>query len=158
MAVLAELHDALGPLIFSHQGTLAQFTGDGMMVFFNDPIPCIDPAVRAARLAIDMRDCASELSTTWHKRGYNLELGLGLAIGFATCGQIGFEGRSEYTAIGTVTNLAARLCGEAKGGQILVSQRVMALVEHEFSGEPVGELALKGFARPVLSFNLAGRL
>ena len=157
MAVLSELHEALGPLIFSHQGTLAQFTGDGMMVFFNDPIPCIDPAFRAARLAIDMRDCAMELAVGWRKRGYQLELGVGLAIGFATCGQVGFEGRSEYTAIGSVTNLASRLCGEAKGGQILVSQRVMALVQTEFLADSVGELALKGFARPVPSFSLMGR-
>ena len=157
MAVLSELHEALGPLIFSHQGTLAQFTGDGMMVFFNDPIPCIDPAFRAARLAIDMRDCAMELAVGWRKRGYQLDLGVGLAIGFATCGQVGFEGRSEYTAIGSVTNLASRLCGEAKGGQILVSQRVMALVQTEFLADSVGELALKGFARPVPSFSLMGR-
>ena len=156
MAVLAELHTAVGPLIFELGGTLAQFTGDGMMVFFNDPIPCEEPARRGVTLALGMRDRAAVLSGNWHKRGHQLELGIGVAAGFATCGQIGFDGRYEYTAIGTVTNLASRLCSEAKGGQVLVSQRVLGFVEEKVRAEPAGELSLKGFHRPVPAFNVTG--
>ncbi len=117
MAVLAEMHNVVGPLTFEQGGTLSQFTGDGMMVFFNDPIPCHDPARRAVTLALAMRDRVGVLSERWLERGHHLRLGIGVAAGYATCGQIGFEGRFEYTAIGTVVNLAARLCGEAKGGR-----------------------------------------
>ena len=154
MAVLAELHDAVGPAIFEHGGTLAYFTGDGMMVFFNDPLPCDDPAWKAVRLALEMRDRASVLSQAWRRRGHQLELGVGVAAGYATCGQVGFQGRYEYTAIGTVTNLASRLCGEAAGGQVLLSERVLALVDGRVEAESVGELALKGFARPVPAYAL----
>ena len=157
MGVLGELHQALGPLVFSYEGTLAQFTGDGMMVFFNDPMPCSDPAERAVRLAIDMRDRAGALSASWRQRGHTLELGIGIAMGYATCGRVGFEGRSEYTAIGSVTNMASRLCGEAAGGQILVSQRIAAVVESLVVLEPAGERMLKGFARPVPSFAVHGQ-
>ncbi|MEO6398346.1 MAG: adenylate/guanylate cyclase domain-containing protein, partial [Tepidiformaceae bacterium] len=154
MAVLREMHEAIGPLIFEFEGTLAQFTGDGMMVFFNDPIPCEDPAWRAAQLGLGMRQSVGELSNNWRRRGHALELGVGIAIGHATCGQIGFEGRFEYTAIGTVTNLAARLCGEAKGGQVLVSERVSTMLEDRVAAERIGDLTLKGFARPVSAYNL----
>ena len=154
MGVLREMHDAVGPLVFELGGTLAQFTGDGMMVFFNDPIPCDDPAWRAVQLGLGMRDRVAALSTGWRRRGHQLELGVGIAIGHATCGQYGFEGRFEYSAIGTVTNLAARLCGEAKGGQVLVSQRVSLIIESLAEVEPVGDLALKGFARPVGAYNV----
>ena len=154
MAVLRELHGAVGPLIFRYEGTLERFTGDGMMVFFNDPLPCDDPAWRAVQLAMGMRTVAGELAVEWRKRGHNLELGLGIAMGFATCGRIGFEGRFDYGAIGTVTNLSARLCGEAKGGQILVSQRIKTQVEDRVPLEPIGELVLKNFARPIPAFSV----
>jgi class 3 adenylate cyclase len=157
MAVLGQMHDAVGPLIFERGGTLAQFTGDGMMVFFNDPIPCPDPAWEALELAQGMQERVAGLSAGWKARGHQLELGIGIAMGYATCGQIGFEGRYEYTAMGTVTNLAARLCGEAKGGQTLVTDRIRSLVEGRARIEPAGEVALKGFARPVSLFELQAR-
>ena len=152
MEVLREMHDAVGPLIFELGGTLSQFTGDGMMVFFNDPIPCDDPARRAVTLAIGMRERVAVLSERWKMRGHDLTLGVGVAAGYATCGQIGFEGRFEYTAIGSVVNLAARLCGEAKGGQILVSDRVVAMLGDALQADRVGELELKGLARPTPVF------
>jgi class 3 adenylate cyclase len=155
MAVLQEMHDAIGPLIFEHGGTLAQFTGDGMMVFFNDPIPCDDPAWDAVQLARGMQERVQRLAAGWLARGHNLQLGVGVAMGYATCGQIGFEGRYEYTAMGTVTNLAARLCGEARGGQTLVSDRIRSLLEGRATAEPAGELALRGFARAINAFELS---
>jgi class 3 adenylate cyclase/AmiR/NasT family two-component response regulator len=154
MSVLHELHIAVGPRVFHHGGTLAYFTGDGMMVFFNDPIPCDDPAWKAVQLATDMQASAAELAVAWRRRGHRLELGVGIAIGYATCGQVGFEGRFEYTAIGNVTNLASRLCGEAKGGETLVSERVFTMVEDRVQAEAAGELVLKGLARPVPAFVL----
>ncbi|MGI8925496.1 MAG: response regulator [Tepidiformaceae bacterium] len=156
MAVLAALHDAVGPLIFKYEGTLTQFTGDGMMVLFNDPIPCANPAISAIQLALEMRARTAELAIGWRRRGHDLGLGVGIAIGYATCGQIGFEGRFEYTAIGTVTNIAARLCGEAKDGQVLIPARIATLLEHEVEVEHVGDLALKGIARPVAVYNVRG--
>ena len=152
MQVLREYHAALGELIFRFEGTLERFAGDGLMVFFNDPVPCPDPAARAVRMAVAMRQRVWELTETWRKRGHQLDLGVGIAQGYATLGKIGFEGRFDYAAIGTVTNLAARLCGEAAGGQILISQRVCAAVEGLAVAEPVGELALKGFVRPVPAY------
>jgi adenylate cyclase len=154
MSVLRELHNAVGPLIFEYGGTLAQFTGDGMMVFFNDPIPCDEPAWQAVQLALAMQERASELSVAWRRRGHRLEMGVGIAVGYATCGQIGFEGRFEYTAIGTVTNLASRLCSEAKGGQVLASQRVVTGLEGRAASEHVGDLVLKGFVQPVPAYSL----
>ena len=148
MAVLQEFHNAVGPLIFEQGGTLSQFTGDGMMVFFNDPIPCDDPARRAIALALGMRSRTAVLSDEWKRRGHELTLGVGVAAGYATCGQIGFEGRFEYTAIGSAVNLSARLCGEAKGGQVLVSDRVVAALGDALRAEHIGEIALKGLARP----------
>jgi class 3 adenylate cyclase len=149
MGLLGEFHREMGRLILAHEGTLERFTGDGMMIFFNDPVPVSDPVVRAARMALAMRDRVAELGEGWRRRGYDLAVGFGIAQGYATIGAIGFEGRLDYGAIGTVTNLAARLCAEAAGGQILVSQRVAAAVEGLIPVEPVGPLTLKGFARPV---------
>jgi class 3 adenylate cyclase len=156
MGVLREYHGAMGALILAHEGTLERFTGDGMMVFFNDPVVVPDPAPRAVRMAVAMRDRVQEMAATWHKRGYELHVGIGIAQGYATIGAIGFEGRLDYGAIGTVTNLAARLCGEAKPGEILVSQRLIGIVEELVATEPVGELSLKGFLRPVAAFRICG--
>ncbi len=154
MGVLREMHEAVGPLVFELGGTLAQFTGDGMMVFFNDPVACEDPAWQAVQLGLGMRSRVESLSAKWLRGGHKLHLGVGIAIGHATCGQYGFEGRFEYSAIGTVTNLAARLCGEAKGGQVLVSQQVSLMIEDRVALEPVGALSLKGFSRPIEAFNV----
>jgi adenylate cyclase len=154
MEVLREYHTALGELIFRFEGTLERFAGDGLMVFFNDPVPCPDPAARAVRMAVAMRQRVGELTGTWRKRGHQLDFGVGIAQGYATLGKIGFEGRFDYAAIGTVTNLAARLCGEAAGGQILISQRVYAAVEALAVANQVGELSLKGFVKPVPAYNV----
>lgn len=154
MGVLAEYHAAAGRQILDHEGTLERFTGDGIMVFFNDPVPMPDAAPRAARMALAMQREVARLSEGWRRRGYELDLGIGIAQGFATLGGIGFEGRIDYGAIGTVTNLAARLCGEARGGEILVSRRVMAALEGGCRTEPAGELALKGFHRPVPAYRV----
>jgi class 3 adenylate cyclase len=156
MRVLREYHGAMGTLIFQFEGTLERFAGDGLMVFFNDPLPCSDPAARAVRMAVAMRQRVGELTGAWRKRGYQLDFGVGIALGYATLGKIGFEGRFDYGAIGTVTNLASRLCEEARGGQILVSQRVHAAVEELAEAESLGDLALKGFLKPVPAFNVVG--
>ena len=158
MDVLREFHHAVGPMIFEHEGTIAQFTGDGMLVFFNDPIPCAEPAWLAVHLAIVMRDRTTELSQHWRKRGHELELGIGIAVGFATCGEIGFDGRTEYTAIGTVVNLAARICAIAPGGQILVTNRVHGAVEDRVVARPLGDIEFKGLSRPVPTFEIASLL
>jgi len=154
MGVLREYHAEMGQLILAHEGTLERFTGDGMMIFFNDPVPVNNPAERAIRMALEMRQRVAELIQKWRKRGYELDLGVGIAHGYATIGAIGFEGRWDYGAIGTVTNLAARLCGEAKPGQILIPQRLLATVEDLVEVEPVGELTLKGFHRPITTHNV----
>ena len=156
MSVLREYHAEMGRLILEHEGTLERFTGDGMMIFFNDPVLVANPAERAIRMALAMRDRVTQLSAMWRKRGYDLALGIGIAQGYATIGAIGFEGRWDYGAIGTVTNLAARLCGEAKGGQILISPRVAGAADGLIDAEEVGTLALKGFLKPVATFNVAG--
>lgn len=155
MGVLAQYHAAMGQRVLEHEGTLERFSGDGMMIFFNDPQPVPDAPARAVRMALQMQADMAALSGQWQRRGYALSMGIGIAQGFATLGGIGFAGRIDYGAIGTVTNLAARLCGEAPGGQILVSQRVCAALQDlgtdgaALSFDSVGELALKGFARPV---------
>jgi len=154
MGVLREYHAEMGRLILSHEGTLERFTGDGMMVFFNDPVPAPNPAERAIRMALAMRGRVADLTVQWRKLGYDLDFGVGIAQGYATIGGIGFEGRWDYGAIGTVTNLASRLCGEAKPGQILVSQRLLVTVEELVEVEPVGELILKGFHRPITADNI----
>ena len=154
MSVLREYHAAMGELILTHEGTLERFTGDGMMIFFNDPVPVPNPQERAVRMALAMRARVDDLMRGWRKRGYELDFGVGIAEGYATIGAIGFEGRWDYGAIGTVTNLAARLCGEAKPGQILISRKLHGRVDDLVAAESVGELALKGFSRPVSAYNL----
>jgi len=149
MEVLREYHGALGEIIHRFEGTLERFLGDGLMVLFNDPIPCPDPAVRAVEMAVAMRDRVTEMMEQWQKRGHELGFGVGIAQGYATLGRIGFEGRFDYAAIGTVPNLASRICGEAKPGQILISQRVMSAVEAIAETEPLGLVSLKGLARPI---------
>ena len=156
MGVLREYHAATGKLILEHEGTLERFTGDGMMIFFNDPVPVPNPAERAIRMALAIRDQISEMTAKWQKQGYDLHLGIGIAQGYATIGAIGFEGRWDYGAIGTVTNLSARLCGEARGGQILVNQRAYAGIESIVDAEPIEPLVLKGFQRPVPTFIVRG--
>jgi adenylate cyclase len=154
MGVLREYHEAMGQLILEHEGTLERFAGDGMMIFFNDPVPVENPAERAVRMAVAMRDRVRELRAAWRKRGHDLDLGVGIAQGYATIGAIGFEGRWDYGAIGTVTNLAARLCAEARGGQILVTSRVAAAVEELVDAEDVGALPLRGLTKPVPTSNI----
>jgi adenylate cyclase len=154
LGFLREYHGALGPLVSQFEGTLDQFSGDGIMVFFNDPVPCPDPAERAVKMAIAMREGAGKLISAWRRHGCELGFGVGIAQGYATLGQIGFSERSGYTAIGTVCNLAARLCAEAKDGQILVSSRIAGAVEAVVKLEDLGNLELKGLRRPVATFNV----
>jgi DNA-binding response OmpR family regulator len=154
MDVLREYHAELGTLILDHEATLERFAGDGMMIFFNDPVPVPDHTERAVRMAFQMRERGSTLTDKWRKDGHELGLGIGIAQGFATIGAIGFEGRWDYGAIGTVTNLAARLCDKAKGGEILVSKRVHATVADFVVSQPYGELDVRGFLKAVPAFNL----
>jgi adenylate cyclase len=151
---LREYHGALGPLVSQFEGTLDQFSGDGIMVFFNDPVPCPDPAERVVKMATAMREAAGKLIASWRRRGRLLGFGAGIAQGYATLGQIGFAERSGYTAIGTVCNLAARLCAEAQDGQILIGQRVAVAVEETITLEEVGSLTLKGLTQPVVAYNV----
>jgi GAF domain-containing protein len=151
---LREYHGALGPLVSQFEGTLDQFSGDGIMVFFNDPVPIPDPAERAVKMAVAMREAAGTLIADWRERGRDLGFGAGIAQGYATLGQIGFSERSGYTAIGTVCNVAARLCAEAKDGQILLSQRVNVALRGSVATEQVGALALKGLTQPVVAYNV----
>ena len=156
MRTLGAYHAAMGRLVLAHEATLERFTGDGMMVFLGDPVPVEDAAQRAVALSIAMREAALELSAKWKKRGVDLGLGIGVAQGFATVGAIGFEGRIDYGAIGTVTNLAARLCQQAKAGEIILSQRVFAEVSETIEAEDLGELQLHGFARPARAYRWLG--
>jgi class 3 adenylate cyclase len=149
MQVLEEYHAALGEIIYRYEGTLERFLGDGLLVLFNDPIPCADPAARAVRMAVAMREEVAGLAARWQKRGHELGFGVGIAKGYATLGRIGFEGRFDYAAIGTVTNLAARLCNEARSGQILISQRVLSEIEDLVEAVPMGELSIRGLAKAV---------
>ena len=151
---LREYHGALGPLVSQFEGTLDQFSGDGIMVFFNDPVLCPDPAERAVKMAMAMREAAGTLIASWRRRGRLLGFGAGIAQGYATLGQIGFAERSGYTAIGTVCNLASRLCAEAQDGQILIGQRVAIAVEQTITLEEVGALTLKGLTQPVVAYNV----
>jgi class 3 adenylate cyclase/CheY-like chemotaxis protein len=157
ISVLREYHAALGELIFRYEGTLERFVGDGLLVVFNDPLPQPDHAERALSMALEMRDGAQVLAERWRRRGHVLGFGVGIASGYATLGGIGFDQRIDYSVIGTVPNLASRLCDEAKAGQILVSQRVYAAIEASFDAEPIGELTLKGFHRPVLAYQVLRR-
>jgi class 3 adenylate cyclase len=154
MAVLGEYHGAVGPLIRKYEGTLDRFTGDGMMVFFNDPLPCPDAPERAARLAIEMRDAVAALAPSWKRRGHVLGVGIGMAQGYATLGRIGFEDRFDYTAIGAVINLAARLCADAGDGQILTSGRLAVSVGDTVEVDELGDRALRGMSRPIAVVNL----
>jgi class 3 adenylate cyclase len=154
--VLSQYHSALGELVHRFEGTLERFIGDGLMVVFNDPLPCRDAPQKAVRMATAMRGRVAQLADDWSRRGYDLDLGVGIAQGHATLGQIGFEGRSDYTAIGIVTNLAARLCEAAAPGQILISQRVHAAAGDIVIADPVGDLALRGFSKPERAYKVAG--
>jgi len=153
--VLGDYHAAMGRLIVEHEGTLDRFAGDGILVFFNDPFPLPEPGKRAATMALAMRARFDELRTQWQKTGYDLDLGMGIARGYATLGAFGYEGRFDYTAVGRVVNLAARLCGEAKRGQILIDQRTRAALGDAFRSEMLGPVVLKGFAQPVPVFALS---
>jgi class 3 adenylate cyclase/AmiR/NasT family two-component response regulator len=154
MAVLREYHETLGELIYRYEGTLERFAGDGILILFNDPIVHDDHASRAVRMAMDMRDGITVLLDRWRKRGHSLGFGVGIALGYATLGQIGFDRRFEYAAIGSVTNLASRLCDEAKAGQILISQRIFGMVDGEVEANHVGDLNLKGFHRPMPAYEV----
>lgn len=154
MTVLREYHREVGELIFKYEGTLERFAGDGVMVLFNDPLPCADHAERGVRLALDMRGAMAVLGEQWKMRGHEIGFGVAVAVGYATLGQIGFDRRLEYTAIGSVVSLAHRLCAAAKSGQVLISQRMLAAVESRCDVEQVGELALKGFNRPVATYDV----
>jgi class 3 adenylate cyclase len=157
MDLLRNYHGALGRLVLQHQGTLERFAGDAVMVFFNDPVPIDKPAEHAVRTALAMHEAFAPIARHWEKRGYELALGVGIAQGYATLGAIGFEGRWDYAAIGNVTNLAARLCAEAAGGQVLLDRKTMATLDGVFEFDPVGPLTLKGFSHPVPAFALRNR-
>jgi class 3 adenylate cyclase len=156
LGVLRAYHATLGRIIFDHDGTLEHFAGDGVMVYFNDPVLQPDHEERAVRMAVSMREAVSELAQGWGRLGYELGFGVGIVAGYATLGRIGFEGRYDYGAVGNAVNLAARLCSEARSGQILLDQRTFAAVEDRIESEPVGELHLKGLTRPVAAFNVVG--
>jgi DNA-binding response OmpR family regulator len=154
MRVLGEFHATVGGLVGRFDATVGFIEGDGVQLFFNDPIEMPDHALRAVRLGCALREEMTELTAVWRKRGYDLDFGAGIALGYATCGEVGFESRSDYAAIGAVTNLASRLADEATAGQILISQRLYAEVEDEVEAAPAGEFTLKGFRRPVAAFDV----
>jgi adenylate cyclase len=154
MRVLGEFHDAIGRLVRRFDATVGFLEGDGVQLFFNDPIEIPDAALRAVQTGCALREEMDLLMPVWSKRGYDLDFGVGIALGYATCGEVGFEGRSDYAAIGAVTNLAARLADEATGGQVLIAQRLYAEIEQDIEVEPAGEFALKGFRRPVAAFDV----
>jgi adenylate cyclase len=154
MALLRDYHAAIGEIIIKYSGTLERYAGDGVMVVFNDPVPVDNPALRAVQMALETREAIGVLTEKWRRLGHDIGFGIGIAHGFATLGTIGFEGRFDYAAIGTVSNVASRLCDEAKPGQILISPRVFMAVEDAVTVEPVGEFALKGIRRPILAYNV----
>jgi DNA-binding response OmpR family regulator len=154
LRVLGEFHGAVGRLVKRFDATVGFLEGDGVQLFFNDPIEIPDAPLRAVRLGLALREELAELTPVWRKRGYDLDFGAGIALGYATCGEVGFEGRSDYAALGAVTNLASRLADEATAGQVLIAQRLYAEVEGEVDVEPAGEFALKGFRRPVTAFDV----
>jgi adenylate cyclase len=152
MSVVGSYHQAMGELILRYEATVGWFAGDGLMVWFNDPIACDEPAARAVRMAVEMRDAMTPLTSMWRKRGHELDFSIGVALGYATIGRIGFDGRYDYGAVGSVLNLASRLCDAAEPGKIVVSSRVLAEVEQIVEAKPLGRLELKGFGKPVEAF------
>lgn len=156
MALLRSYHTEMGKLIFEFGGTVEHFIADGLMVFFNDPIPCDGHTEKAVQLSLAMRDRVKALRAGWLQKGYNLDLGIGLAAGYAAVGNIGFEGQLDYGAVGNVTNLASRLCGAAKGGQVLIDQKSLTQIANLVEIESLDDLYLKGFVRPVRAFNIVG--
>jgi len=154
MSVIGSFHAAMGELVLKFEATVGWFAGDGLMVWFNDPLPCPDPAARAVRMAVEIRDAMADLKARWRRRGHELDFSVGIALGYATLGRIGFEGRHDYGAVGSVMNLASRLCDEAPPGQIVVSHRVLAEVEEIVEAAPLGGLVLKGFRKPVEAFSV----
>jgi len=154
MALLRDYHATIGNLIIKYSGTLERYAGDGVMVIFNDPVPVDNPALRAVQMALETREAMGALTETWRELGHDVGFGIGIAHGYATLGTIGFEGRFDYAAIGTVSNVASRLCDEAKPGQILISPRVFTAVKDAVTVEPVGEFTLKGIGRPLAAYNV----
>ena len=154
MALLRDYHAAVGELVIKYSGTLERYAGDGVMVVFNDPVPVENSALQAVLMGLEMREAIGALTETWRRLGHDIGFGIGIAHGFATLGTIGFEGRFDYAAIGTVSNVASRLCDEAKPGQILISPRVLMKVENVVKVEPVGEFELKGIRRPLAAYNV----
>jgi adenylate cyclase len=154
MTLLREYHTAVGRIIFDHGGTLERFAGDGVMAIFNDPVPMPKPALQAVQMALDIRSAIGTLMEKWRLLGHDLGFGIGISHGFATLGTIGFEGRYDYAAIGTVSNVASRLCDEAKPGQILISPRVLMATQDAITVDLVGEFTLKGIRRPMAAYNV----
>ncbi len=154
MDFLRDYHAEMGRLVFKFEGTLERFMGDGIVVIFNDPIRCENHVQKAIEMSLEMRDRVKELRTAWLKKGFDLDLGVGLACGYATLGTVGFEGRMDYGTVGNLPNLAARMCAEAKGGQILTDQKTMSKIEESFESELLAELQLKGISRPVVAYNI----
>ena len=154
MALLRDYHAAIGEIIIKYSGTLERYAGDGVMVVFNDPVPVEKPALQAVLMALEMRNVIGVLTENWRRMGHDIGFGIGISHGFATLGTIGFEGRSDYAAIGTVANVASRLCDEAKPGQILISPRVLMAVEDTVTVEPVGEFTLKGIQPSLAAYNV----
>jgi adenylate cyclase len=156
IALLGDYHAAIGEIIIKYNGTLERYAGDGVMVVFNDPVPVENPALQAVLMALEVRKAIGALTERWRRWGHDLGFGIGIAHGFATLGTIGFQGRFDYAAIGTVSNVASRLCDEAKPGQILINARVLTMVEDAVQVEPVGEFELKGIRRPLAAYNVVG--
>jgi adenylate cyclase len=154
MDFLRAYHAEMGQLVFKFDGTLERFMGDGVVVIFNDPIRCADHTQKAVQMTLEMRDRVKELRKAWLKKGYDLDLGVGLAAGYATLGTVGFESRMDYGTVGNLPNLAARMCAEARGGQILTDQKTMTRIEDLFDAEMLPELQLKGISRPVVAYNI----
>jgi adenylate cyclase len=152
--LLRDYHAAIGEIVIKYGGTLERFAGDGVMIIFNDPVPIENPALQAVLMGLDMRTALGAMIEKWRWLGHDLGFGIGIAHGFATLGTIGFEGRYDYAAIGTVSNVASRLCDEAKPGQILISPRVLLAVDKTVTVEPVGEFNLKGIRRPMMAYNV----
>jgi adenylate cyclase len=156
MELLREYHAAMGGLVLAHGGTLERFAGDGMMIFFNDPLPMEKPAEEAVKMSLEMQQAFEPIAAKWAKRGYTLALGVGIAQGYATCGAIGFEGRWDYAAIGNATNLASRLCAEAAGGEVLIDRKTMAAIDGAFQVVDAGPFELKGYSQPVVAYRVTG--